>query len=101
MTLSKKQIRFLKAESHHLKPVVFIGKNGLSDGTVQSVHQALSDHELIKVKFLDYKDQKKNVLMKLTQRTESELVQLIGHTATLFRQNTDPEKQKTILPSSE
>ena len=48
--LSKNQIRFLKAQAHHLHPVVLIGANGISEGVDREVNRALDSHELIKVK---------------------------------------------------
>ena len=57
-SLNGAQRRFLKSLAHHLKPVVQIGKSGISDALVESVSQALDSHELIKIRFTDQKDQK-------------------------------------------
>ena len=56
------QKKFLKGLAHGLKPVVFIGQKGLSEGLVKSVRDAFQQHELIKIKFIDFKEkeQKKN-----------------------------------------
>ena len=50
MPLTGKQRRALRALGHHLEPVVLVGQNGITDGVVAAVDQALHDHELIKVK---------------------------------------------------
>ncbi|MDI9455069.1 MAG: YhbY family RNA-binding protein, partial [Spirochaetota bacterium] len=42
---------FLKAQAHSLKPIVMVGKGGLSEQVVRALDEALSSHELVKVKF--------------------------------------------------
>ena len=53
--LSSTQRSFLRSQAHHLEPVVLIGKNGVSIGTIESVNKALEARELIKIKFREYK----------------------------------------------
>jgi RNA-binding protein len=53
---------------------------------------------LIKVKFLDFQDQKAELTDDLTRSTGSILVSLVGNTATLYREQPDPEKRKIWLP---
>jgi RNA-binding protein len=72
-------------------------KNGLSDGFVEGVRQALSDRELIKVKFVEFKEQKKVLAPALAEKTESHLITLVGNVAVLYRQNPDPQKRKITL----
>ncbi|EJS89092.1 hypothetical protein AAUPMB_07522, partial [Pasteurella multocida subsp. multocida str. Anand1_buffalo] len=50
ITLSTKQKQFLKGLAHHLNPVVMIGNNGLTEGVLAEIDNALAHHELIKVK---------------------------------------------------
>jgi RNA-binding protein len=93
-TLNGKQKRALKSMAHHLKPVVYIGKNGMSSGLMTAVEQALADHELIKIKFIDFKDEKCDFLAGIVARTGAEVVSLIGNIGTLFRRNDDEAKRK-------
>ena len=95
--LSSTQRSYLRSQTHHLEPVVLIGKNGVSIGTIESVNKALEDLELIKIKFLEYKDEKKSLSHQLAESTESHIVGNIGHTVILFRQNPDREKQNYKL----
>ena len=57
--LSSSERSFLRSKSHHLEPVVLIGKNGITDVTIEAVNQALDARELIKIKFREYKGMKK------------------------------------------
>ncbi len=50
MSLSGKQVRFLRGLGHHLKPVVMIGKDEVSEAVISATDEALGIHELIKVK---------------------------------------------------
>ena len=96
--LSSAKRSYLRGHAHHLEPVVLIGKNGITDGTIESVNKALETRELIKIKFREYKDEKKILSHQLAESTESHIVGTIGHTVILFRQNPDPEKQNICLP---
>ena len=93
-TLGNPQIRKLKALGQRLDPMLKMGKAGLSDGFVKSVDEALTLHELIKVKFDDLKEQKKELSLQLATRTTSHLVMRVGHVVVLYRQNPDPAMQK-------
>lgn len=97
--LKGSQKKYLRAQAHHLKPVVMIGAKGLTGQLVGSVDAALKDHELIKVKFGEFKEAKKEISAQIAKATKGELVGLIGNIAILYRQNPDPEKRKITLPS--
>ncbi|MCK6500255.1 MAG: YhbY family RNA-binding protein [Nitrospira sp.] len=81
-----------------LKPVVHIGKSGLSEALITSVNQALLDHELIKVKFDALKEQKKTLVIELASRTQSHLIQRVGNVVVLYRQQADESKRKVASP---
>ena len=50
MAVNDKQRRYLKGLAHPLKPVVMIGNSGLTPNVLSEIEQALSHHELIKVR---------------------------------------------------
>ena len=85
--LSSSERSFLRSQAHHLEPIVLIGKSGITDGTIEMVNKALEARELIKIKFREYKDEKKSLSNQIANSTESNLVGIIGHTVILFRQN--------------
>jgi len=94
------QKKFLKGRAHGLKPVVFLGQKGLTANLMDSIHEALNTHELIKVKFIEFKEKKQKAGMAETIEAESgcQLVGLIGHIAIFYRAHTDPDKRKIKLP---
>jgi RNA-binding protein len=92
--LTGKQRRHLRALAHELHPIVQVGKGGLDDGLVAAVDQALTDHELIKVKVGPSSQEgaessKDEVAAQLAQRTKSEVAQIIGNMVLLYRANSD------------
>lgn len=97
-TLTGKQRRYLAAEAHHLEPVVMIGQKGISPSLLKMVDQALNDHELIKCKFQDFKETKKELSHQIAKETQSHMIRLIGNVLILYRQQSDTEKRHIILP---
>jgi len=91
MPLSNPQMRKLKALAQRLEPVVYVGKAGVTDELLAGVEQALSDHELIKLKFVAFKEEKESLSAGLAARTNSELVWIIGHVAVFYRAHADPK----------
>jgi RNA-binding protein len=96
------QKRFLRGLAHSLKPVVFVGQKGFTPSLVDAVDDALDHHELVKVKFVEFKEKEKK--LSLAERIEKtvpcEMVGLVGHIATFYRQQSDPEKRKINLPKA-
>ena len=96
-TLSGSQKRSLKSQAHHLKPVVLVGRNGITDSLIEAVGKALDDHELIKIKFIDFKEEKKDLAGEIVSRTATALVTLIGNIAIIYKQNQDIKKRRIVL----
>ncbi|HEV7594682.1 MAG TPA: ribosome assembly RNA-binding protein YhbY [Gemmatimonadaceae bacterium] len=89
----------LRAEAHHLSPTVHVGQHGLTPSVIGSLDDALRTRELVKVK-LGNKDEvkPKDMANSLALATNSAVVQVIGHTATFFRENPDLDKKRGALP---
>ena len=78
----------LKAQAHHLKPVVLLGAKGLTPAVIEETNVALVAHELIKVKINGAeKADRQTMATELCQALQAELVQLIGNTAVVYRKN--------------
>ena len=78
-------IRSLKARAQKLDPVIKVGHDGLTPGLIQSLDEALTLHELVKVKFTGLKEQKHELSPRLAESTQSHLIWRIGHCAVLYR----------------
>lgn len=88
------QRKKLRGLAHHLDPVVYVGQKGVTNDLVTALKSALDSHELIKVKFVDSKDEKKEICETLCKKTNSHLAGIVGNIAILYKQNPDPEKRK-------
>ncbi len=95
--LTNKQIQALKGMAQRLEPILKIGRNGVSTAFITSLDEALQHHELVKVKFTEFKEQKKELSVELATKTNSRLVARVGNVAVLFRQNADSEARKVKI----
>src|SRR5262245_46090613 len=95
--LNGKQRRHLRALAHALRPIVHVGKDGIDDGLVKAVDQALADHELVKVKLGESAARDRHEgAGALAAKTKSQVAQVLGNIVLLFR--PDPEEPKIVLP---
>lgn len=97
-TLTGSQRKWLRGQAHSLKPIVQIGKQGLTDGTIRQVDEALDVHELIKVQAVVPREEKQEIASRLASQVEAEVAGHIGHVIILYRENPDPEKRIYELP---
>lgn len=97
MPLSDRHRKHLRALAHPCKPVVTVGRNGLTEAVLVEIESALAHHELVKVKVgIGDRDLRDEAVRAICERTQAELVQRIGHIATLYLPN--PEKPVIELP---
>lgn len=86
-TITGAQRRYLRAQGHALKPLVFIGKGGVTDGVLDAVKDALERHELIKVSVPADGAKRRNEMGQLLgTMSGSHVAQTIGRIVLLFRQ---------------
>lgn len=96
MILTTKQKQYLKGLAHHLNPVVMLGGNGLTEGVLAEIDNALNHHELIKVKVSGAdRDTKQLIINAIVRETHAAEVQTIGHILVLYRPSDEP---KILLP---
>lgn len=84
------QTRRLREEAKHLRPVMQIGKNGITEGSVKLLQRELEQKGLVKVKLLKaYLDatekRKQEVGEELARLTGAALIQVVGHTIILYK----------------
>ena len=95
--LTEKQRRYLRGLAHPLKPVILLGKEGLTDSVAKETARALHDHELVKVKGLGGdRDARDAAFTALAERTGSALVHRIGNVGVLYRPR--PDLKRILIP---
>ncbi len=82
----------LRSQAQSISPVVMVGHEGLTDGVVAALDKALEDHELVKLRFQDFKEQTRDLSEELSQKTGSLLVSTTGFTAVFYRKSNKPNK---------
>ena len=83
LTNAKK--RELKARAQKLEPVLKVGHGGVTPAFLASLDAALNTHELVKIRFTDFKEEKKTLAPLIAERTGSELIARVGNVAVFFR----------------
>lgn len=95
--LSPNQRRHLSGLGHALQPIVVVGKEGVTEGVVAALKQALLDHELVKVRVGNSAtEDRKDVAAELAKSTEAELASVVGKTMLIYKAH--PEKPTIKLP---
>jgi RNA-binding protein len=85
LSLSQSEIRKLKARAQTLKASLHVGRQGLSPEFIAALDEMLKHHDLLKVKFDEFKEQRHELAQQLAEQTGSCLVTVIGHVAVLHR----------------
>jgi RNA-binding protein len=99
MTISSKLRAGLRAEAHHLTALVHVGHQGITPTLVQALDDALRTRELVKVQLGRNADvPARDAAEELARATDADVVQVIGKTATLFRENPDLERKAGAPP---
>ena len=99
MSLSKKQVKFLRSKCHALKAVIMLGQKGLTEEVLNELDNALMQHELVKIKLsVDDRDARKQMIAEICQRSQAEEIQSIGKTLSVYRVN--PDDSRIELPKA-
>lgn len=90
MSLTSKQRAFLKRKAHDLDAICRIGKDGVSESLAQGVSNALNTRELLKIKILQNSEvDKKEVAYQIAERIGANVVDIIGRTIILYKENEE------------
>lgn len=93
-TMTGKDRAALRAEAHHLQALVHVGTAGLTPSVFQALDDALRTRELVKVQLGRHVDVKaKDAANALALATKSTVIQVIGRTVTLYRENPELKRK--------
>lgn len=100
MTINNHQKKQLRNIGHKLKPIVTVAGNGLTDTVLKEVQRAFNDHELIKIKLaIIDRQQRKDTIASICQRTQAEIVQAIGKIVLLYLPAPEPNTKLSNVNS--
>lgn len=87
----------LRAQAHHLDPVVLLGSNGLTEAVMKEIDRELTAHELIKVRVpSDDREERAEIFEKVADALGAARVQMIGKLLVLWRPQQDEEVPETL-----
>lgn len=99
MPLTGKERAELRAEAHHLDPLVHVGAQGITPTLIGALDDALRTRELVKIQLGRPVEEKPRAMAeRLARETGADVVQVIGRTATLFRENPELERKHGAPP---
>ena len=87
--MTPKQRKVLREQAHNMQPAVMIGKNGLTEEVEKAVESALAASGLIKLRFVGYKEKRRELSAEIAVKTSSEIVDIIGNVLILYREIDD------------
>ncbi len=96
--LTSTQRSYLTKHSHKIKPIVYVGKDGLTDGIGQAINAAFKHSEIVKVKFISNKELKREISTELESYTESSMVRIIGNIAIYYKPFEEKADRVLHLP---
>jgi len=96
MSLTNRQLRYLRGLTHDKNPVVMVADKGLSESVMAEIESALDHHELIKIKLRSDRETRASWTAEIIQHFGAEKVHAIGQVACFFRRN--PKKPVIELP---
>lgn len=96
--LTSKQRAHLRSLAHHLKPIVHVGSDGVTDALLKTVEEAFNTRELLKVKVLEGapQDPRETADRIVAALEGAHVPQTIGRTVVLYRPH--PEDPEIVLP---
>ena len=93
--MTSKQRAYLKGLAMNMDPIFQIGKNSLTPENTAAIEEALEARELIKVSVLqNCMDDPKELAAVVSERTRSQVVQVIGKKIVLYKKNMEKEEKR-------
>lgn len=94
--------RALRADAHHLDPVVMIGDSGLTPAVIAETDRALNAHQLIKIRVLgDDREVRRPMMAALCSALGCAPVQIIGKLLVVWRPLPVTAKDEGFVPKKE
>ena len=96
--MTTKQRAYLKSLAMKIDPIFQVGKSSMTPALTQAISEALDARELIKISVLqNCGDNPRELAEIISERTRSQIVQVIGKKIVLYKEGKD-DKKKIVLP---
>ncbi len=91
---------YLRKIAHHINVSVMVGKQGADERVIAALEESLKSHELVKVRFQNFKDETRDLGEVMAEKLGATLVTTVGHVAIIYRQNKDEKDRVIYIPHS-
>ncbi|NCB01029.1 MAG: YhbY family RNA-binding protein [Spirochaetia bacterium] len=91
---------YLRKIAHHINISVMVGKQGADERVLKALDESLKSHELVKVRFQNFKDETRPIGEKMALALKATLVATVGHVAIFYRRNEDEKDRVIFIPRS-
>ena len=99
--MTSKQRAYLKGLAMTMEPIFQVGKSSVTPELITAISEALTARELIKISVLqNCADDPKELAVILSERTRSQVVQVIGKKIVLYKEAKDEKNRKIVLPKA-
>lgn len=92
--LNSRQRKALEKHAQPISAVIQIGQGGVTEGLISHVRETMAANELIKIKFLDFKDEKRELMNQICEALDVTLVRIIGNVAILYKPAEKADKRQ-------
>ena len=97
--LTSRQRGYLSGLAASMHPTVMIGKEGSTEGVERALLAEFAHRELVKLRFIDGKENRHEIARELARRSGAELVRVIGYVAVFYKRAGDAERRLIEMPS--
>jgi len=92
--------KLLRVKAHSLKPIVNIGKGGVTEGVISLLNREIDQKKLIKIKILKSAAyERDSIVSDIVKGTSAMLVQRVGHVVILYRERPLAKEREPSLNS--
>ncbi len=97
--LTSRQRAYLRSKANGIDAIFQVGKSGISPEMTNSIRDAIEVRELIKITVLNNCDEDvKDIATILAERTNSDIVQVIGKKIILYKESKENPGIEITLP---
>lgn len=85
--MDNKEIKQMRSKAKLLEPMVRIGKNGLTEASINEIKKQLKKKKLIKIKLLKSIEDRKKLAKEIAEKTDSVLIESVGFVVVVYKRN--------------
>lgn len=95
--LKGKQRSFIKKLANPMKPIIQIGKDGLTENVMEQIDKMLNDHEIVKVNVLNNSLlDAKETAFEVCEELKAEYISSLGNKFVVYRESRTKKREERL-----